>query len=46
MTGQVQAAEIPHQVPEDDGMLAQEFVGVNDLEGDDREFGLNKEKIS
>lgn len=31
--GQVQAAEVPHQVPEDDGVLAEELVGVDDLQG-------------
>ena len=31
VTRQVQTAEIPHQVPEDDGMLAQELVGVDHL---------------
>lgn len=33
MRGQVQAAEVPHQVPEDDGVLAEELVGVDDLQG-------------
>lgn len=32
---QVQAAEIPHQVPEDDGVLAEELVGVDHLGGGD-----------
>lgn len=31
--GQVQAAEVPHQVPEDDGVLAEELVSVDDLQG-------------
>jgi hypothetical protein len=31
VAGQVQALEIKHQVPEYDGVLAQEFVGVDDL---------------
>lgn len=31
--GQVQAAEVPHQVPEDDGVLAEELVCVDDLQG-------------
>ena len=29
--GQVEATEIPHQVPEDDGVLAEELVGVDHL---------------
>lgn len=33
MSGQVQATKIPHQVPEDDGVLAKELVGVDHLEG-------------
>lgn len=33
MSGQVQATEIPHQVPEDDGVLAKELVGVDHLDG-------------
>lgn len=31
--GQVQAPEVAHQVPEDDGVLAEEGVGVDDLQG-------------
>lgn len=31
--GQVQATEVTHQVPEDDGVLAEELVGVDDLQG-------------
>lgn len=46
MRGQVQATEIPHQVPEDDGVLAKELVGVDHLEGQDGEVGLNKEQTS
>lgn len=42
MRGQVQATEIPHQVPEDDGVLAEELVGVDHLEGQDREVRLDK----
>lgn len=34
VSGQVQASEIPDQVPEDDGMLAEELVGVNHLDGE------------
>lgn len=30
--GQVQAAEIPHQVPENDWVLAEELVGVDHLD--------------
>lgn len=33
MRGQVQATEVAHQVPEDDGVLAEEGVGVDDLQG-------------
>lgn len=40
MRGQVQATEIPHQVPEDDGVLAEELVGVDHLVGRGREVGL------
>ena len=40
--GQVQAAEIPHQVPEDDRVLAEELVCVDDLDGQDEDLGLNK----
>lgn len=31
--GQVQATEVTQQVPEDDGVLAEELVGVDDLQG-------------
>lgn len=33
MTGQVQATEIPHHVPEDDGVLTEELMGVDHLVG-------------
>ena len=45
MSGQVQAAEIPHQVPEDDGVLAQELVGVDHLDGQ-REVRLTRQQTS
>lgn len=32
MRGQIQAAEVPHQVPEDDGMLTEELVGIDHLD--------------
>lgn len=32
MRGQIQAAEVPHQVPEDDGVLTEELVGVDHLD--------------
>lgn len=37
---QVKAAEIQHQVPEDDGVLAEEFVGVDHLVGRCREANV------
>lgn len=37
MRGQVQSTEIPHQVPEYDGVLAEELVGVDHLVGQDGE---------
>lgn len=43
MSGQVQATEVPHQVPEDDGMLAEELVGVDHLDGQ-REVGLREKQ--
>lgn len=46
VSGQVQATEIPHQVPEDDGVLAEELVGVDHLVGHDREAGFTKEQTS
>lgn len=33
MGGQVQAAEIPHQIPENNWMLAEELVRVYNLNG-------------
>ena len=44
MSGQVQATEIPHQVPEDDGVLAKELVSVYHLDGQ-REAGFIGEYI-
>lgn len=32
MRGQIQAVEVPHQVPEDDGVLTEELVGVDYLD--------------
>lgn len=32
MRGQIQAAEVPHQVPEDDRVLTEELVSVDDLD--------------
>ncbi len=46
MRGQVKATEIPHQVPEDDGVLAEELVGVDHLGGYDREVRITKEQTS
>lgn len=45
MCGQVQATEIPHQVPEDDGVLAKELVCVDHLDGQ-REVGFKGEQTS
>lgn len=38
MSGEVQAAEIPHQVPEDDGMLAEKLVRVDNLDRQSQDF--------
>lgn len=44
MSGQVQTTEIPHQVPEDDGVLAEELVGVDHLRRQGREVGVANEQ--
>lgn len=41
--GQVQAPEVPHQVPKDDGVLTEELVGVNHLDGKNQKVSLFEE---
>lgn len=41
MSRQVKAPEIPHQVPEDDGVLAEKLVGVDHLVGQGREANMS-----
>lgn len=41
--GQVQAPEVPHQVPKDDGVLTEKLVGVDHLDGKNKKVSLLKE---